>query len=317
MKNDLISVIIPVYKVEKYLDKCVQSVVEQTYKNLEIILVDDGSPDGCPAMCDEWAKKDSRIKVIHKENGGPSDARNVALDIAKGDYIMFLDSDDYVDLKVCEVLLGLSKEHEADVAICNFYQVFENEPFEEKPNKREILKVYERESRFEPLKYFCIQTIVAWGKLYKKNIFKNIRYPKGKLNEDEYVVHKYLYEAKKIVYTSQKLWYYLKREGSIMSRLSKVYEKSNLEPFRERIDYFIEKGVDEDTIAFACTSYLRHLLYGFNKVNITKEDKRYLNSEYKKIFKKINWKYVSFNRKVWIFAYKLFRINLFKIKLFR
>lgn len=97
MNKSLVSVIVPVYKVEKYLDKCVESIVEQTYKNLEIILVDDGSPDNCPSMCDSWAQKDSRIKVIHKENGGVSSARNSALDAAAGDYICFVDSDDFIE----------------------------------------------------------------------------------------------------------------------------------------------------------------------------------------------------------------------------
>lgn len=314
MEEELISIIIPVYKVEKYLDKCVESVVNQTYKNLEIILVDDGSPDKCPAMCDEWAKKDKRIKVIHKENGGVSLARNAGIDIASGDYLAFVDSDDYVDINVCKILLSLSKEHKADVAICDFYEVFEGKLFEKESNENEIVKVYENENKFDVLKEFSVQTIVPWGKLYKNNIFKNIKYPEGKENEDEYVVHKYLYEAKKIVYTSQKLWYYLKRADSIMSRLKKVYEKSNLDPFCERIEFFKEKGVDDDTMTFAYITYLRALLGGLNKSNITKEDKKYLNSEYKKTLKKIKWKYVSFKRKVWILAYGIFKINLFKRK---
>ena len=118
--NPLISVIVPVYKAEKYLDKCVQSIVNQTYKNLEIILVDDGSPDNCPEMCDEWAKKDSRIKVIHKENGGVSSARNAGLDNSFGDYIGFVDSDDFIENDFYECLYDNLVENGADISFCTF-----------------------------------------------------------------------------------------------------------------------------------------------------------------------------------------------------
>ena len=124
MEKDLISVIIPVYKVEKFLEKCVNSVLEQTYKNLEIILVDDGSPDGCPALCDELAKKDKRIKVIHKKNGGVSSARNAALDEAKGKYVCFVDSDDYIEPTYAEDLHKAITENDVQMAVCDTYDVY-------------------------------------------------------------------------------------------------------------------------------------------------------------------------------------------------
>ena len=113
-----ISVVVPVYNVEEYLDQCVESLVGQTYKNLEVILVDDGSPDNCPAMCDEWAERDNRIKVIHKENGGVSSARNAALDIASGDYIGFVDSDDWIEPDMYEILIKNAKKYDADISRC-------------------------------------------------------------------------------------------------------------------------------------------------------------------------------------------------------
>ena len=125
MEEELISIIVPVYKVEKYLDKCINSIVSQTYKNLEVILVDDGSPDSCGKMCDEWTKKDTRIKVIHKENGGLSDARNFGLDCAKGKYIQFVDSDDYIEKDMIEFLYKNLKENNADISICSNYMVDE------------------------------------------------------------------------------------------------------------------------------------------------------------------------------------------------
>ena len=118
MKAELVSVVVPVYKVERYLDKCIGSIVKQTYTNLEIILVDDGSPDNCPQMCDEWAKKDARIRVIHKENGGLSDARNAALDICTGTYVVFVDSDDYVHPEYVSYLYEMIVQHNADLAVC-------------------------------------------------------------------------------------------------------------------------------------------------------------------------------------------------------
>ncbi len=127
MEKDLISIIVPVYKVEQYLDKCVQSIVEQTYENLEIILVDDGSPDNCPKMCDTWAKKDSRIKVIHKQNGGVSSARNMALDIAKGEYIGFVDSDDYIKSNMYETLISMMINNDLELSNCGYTYSLENE----------------------------------------------------------------------------------------------------------------------------------------------------------------------------------------------
>ena len=132
--KDLITVVIPIYKVEQYLDKCIQSIINQTYKNLQIILVNDGSPDNCGKICDEYALKDNRIEVIHKINGGLSDARNVGIGRAKGKYIGFVDSDDYIEKDMYENMYNLLEERNADVCICNFYNVIENNNIIKNPN---------------------------------------------------------------------------------------------------------------------------------------------------------------------------------------
>ena len=125
--KSLVSVIVPIYKVEKYLNKCVDSIINQSYKNLEIILVDDGSPDKCGEICDKYAEKDSRVKVIHKENGGLSDARNAGIDIAKGDYLLFVDSDDWITSNICEVLIKNANDNLSDIIACNQYESFDGD----------------------------------------------------------------------------------------------------------------------------------------------------------------------------------------------
>ena len=142
MEEDLISIVIPVYKVEKYLEKCIESVLKQTYTNLQIILVDDGSPDNCGKICDEYAKRDSRIDVIHKVNGGLSEARNVGISKAKGRYIGFVDSDDYIKENMYEILLNLIKEYNADASICNLYDVIEGKEYIR--NKNNGIQEYSR-----------------------------------------------------------------------------------------------------------------------------------------------------------------------------
>ncbi len=313
MKKELVTIIIPVYKVEQYLDKCVESVVNQTYKNLEIILVDDGSPDNCPAMCDEWAKKDSRIKVIHKKNGGLSDARNAGLnEMAKNGYVIFLDSDDYLSPTTCEDLLGLVKKYEADVAICNFARVNEDGKIEN-VNNENVVTIFEGNDRFDLLNIYPVQTIVAWGKIYKKDIFNDIRYPVGKIYEDGYVVHQYLYEAKRVVYSSKQLWFYLQRQDSIMGENKGKYKKEDNDAFLMRIEFFKANKVDEEIITTAYVAYLRALLGSLIKENVAKADRQYINNEFKEKYKEVSWKYVSFKKKIILFFYRYFKINLIKL----
>ena len=173
MEKDLISVIVPVYKVEKYLEKCIESVLKQTYTNLQIILVDDGSPDNCGKICDEYAKKDSRIEVIHKINGGLSDARNVGINRANGRYIGFVDSDDYIKEDMYEKLINLIKEYDADISICNLYDVIDGKEYVR--NKDNGIHEY---SRIDILKEILLDKNIqsyAWNKLYKKELFDEIK----------------------------------------------------------------------------------------------------------------------------------------------
>ena len=175
----LITVIIPVYKVELYLERCIESVRNQIYTNLEIILVDDGSPDNCPQICDDYAKRDNRIIVIHKENGGLSSARNSGLDIMTGQYVTFLDSDDFFHNEFVFHLYNLAEKYDADLVKCGYIKG-SGTKFN-KQNTKEVIEIYDRRSVF--LKYK--NKIAAWGLLYKTILWANVRFPVGMLNEDD------------------------------------------------------------------------------------------------------------------------------------
>ena len=213
MEQPLISVIVPVYKVEDYLDECVQSIVNQTYENLEIILVDDGSPDRCPEMCDEWAKRDSRIKVIHKENGGASSARNVGLDIAKGEYIGFVDSDDYIAENMYEIMIGSIQKYGKKISTCGSIFVKENR---EKVAGVGILeeKNLDTEDAIRAVFYKRVGTAV-WCKLFARDVFVNLRFPVGETNEEFPLIIPMIKKAQGIVHTGKLLYYYRQREESI------------------------------------------------------------------------------------------------------
>lgn len=249
MSNKKVSVIVPIYKVEQYLDRCVRSIRNQTYQNLEIILVDDGSPDGCPQMCDEYANEDSRIKVIHKANGGLSDARNYGLDAATGDYISFVDSDDYIHRQMYESMLQAAEDYQADIVISDWQRVNEGETPPDKsvvPDKQHIQVLDGRKIQYS---YFDepdnrITYTVAWNKLYAKEIFANRRFPKGKVHEDEFVTFQTLYHAKKIVYLKERLYFYLVRDVSIMGEFN-VKRFDIFDAYDAKLKFFLKHGEKE------------------------------------------------------------------------
>lgn len=218
---DLVSIIVPVYKVEKYLQRCVSSLLNQTYHKLEIILVDDGSPDNCGKICDNYAAQDNRIKVIHKENGGLSDARNAAIPLAQGVYISFVDSDDWVSEKYVEHLYEAIKKDNSDLAFSWFANVFEGQ---EQDISRHSIAEENNIENYTPLNsHDCLKKMLyqngveccAWGKLYKKEIISDLRYPVGKLYEDIPVTYECIKRAKKIAVTSNVDYFYLQRDTSI------------------------------------------------------------------------------------------------------
>lgn len=215
MNNPLITVIVPCYNVELYLPRCVDSILNQTYKNLEIFLVDDGSPDRCGEICDEYARQDKRIKVIHKENGGLSDARNVAIDVATGEYIVFVDSDDFVALDYVETLYQLATDNDAQVAV-TWLKCFDEGtgPVADTHNGK-TLKVFTAEEALLSMFYQKDFDTAACAKIYHHSLFEGIRYPEGWLYEDLSTTYRLMMKCRRVAFSNYMSYYYLLRKSSI------------------------------------------------------------------------------------------------------
>lgn len=230
--SDLISVIIPVYKVEEYLDECVASVIAQTYSNLEIILVDDGSPDNCPQMCDVWAERDNRIKVIHKKNGGLSNARNVGIDAASGKYIAFVDSDDYIKPEMMEKLLTELMRTDADIVSCGIQNVGEKTGSWAGQNfvgtSEEILNKLYHETTY---------SAAVWNKLYCRHCWRELRFPEGKLCEDTFTTYQLVHNARRIAMISDALYCYRIRPESIMTSSFSLKRMDEEEAWRSNYQF--------------------------------------------------------------------------------
>lgn len=213
----LISVIVPIYKVEQYLERCVDSILNQTFTDFELVLVDDGSPDNCGAICDEYAKKDERIVVIHKENGGLSDARNAGIEWAlknsDSQWITFIDSDDWVHIDYLKLLYNAAKENNVSISSGRFVKTLNNDEV----TKHDFLSA----KLVSPEEYYVedrVNAIVAWGKLYKKSLWGKIRYPYGKIHEDEFTTYKLLFANEKIAVIDNILYYYFTNPNGIMGQ---------------------------------------------------------------------------------------------------
>lgn len=243
MDAPLISVIVPVYNVEAYLDRCVQSIVDQTYQNLEIILVDDGSPDHCPAMCDAWAKKDHRIKVIHKANGGLSAARNAGMAVSTGEYIGFVDSDDYIAPEMFRLLLERITADGSDISVCGVELVFEDGSAPRNMTvagscllaRGAAMKAVIRESWIKQ---------PVWNKLYKADMVRSIPFPVGKYHEDVFWTWQAVSRANSVSVFDTPCYYYAQRSGSIMAEAYSLRRLDAIEAKEQRLA-FIEKEFPE------------------------------------------------------------------------
>ena len=306
--NPLISVIVPVYNVEEYLDRCVESIVNQTYHNLEIILVDDGSTDSSGAKCDEWAKKDNRIVVIHKENGGQASARNKALQIAKGDLIGFVDSDDYIDSTMYEKLKGCLNINNCDIVECTKIDFDDQTPkcnsigfgkvlvF----NRKETIEDFIKEEHFK-----C----TVWNMLLKASIAKNIMFDEGKTHEDILWPYRAYMSAERIAYIDNALYFYYQRPNSTMNMKYSEKRFDGLDALETRAE--LVKKDFPDLYHLATKSYLGACMYQYQFLCRQPENEeyenyksilynRFCNGDKNALFDGLNIKY-----RIW---YTLFRV---------
>lgn len=274
----IVSIIVPIYNIENYIEDCVQSITNQSYKNLEIILVDDGSSDNSPLICDELAKKDNRIKVIHKKNGGLSSARNAGIEIAKGEYLGFIDGDDIVNCEMYEFMINIAINENADIVQCEFLKFLNiseivNDSYDSEVtifNNVEALK-----NLYKP--GINISSIVTWTKIYKRDLFKEIRFPLGKLHEDEFTTYKLLYKANKIAYTNRKLCYYRQTPNSIMNSNFSKNRLDVLESLEERLDFINNNFNDSELKDLSLEYYLMNCMNSYYLYkNSHPEDKKTL-----------------------------------------
>lgn len=280
MEKDLISIVVPVYKVETYLNRCIQSIVKQTYKNLEIILVDDGSPDNCPSICDTWAHQDMRIKVIHKKNSGQADARNAGLAIATGKYFTFVDSDDYVDERFVEILYIQIRENNAQISCVGLQNFNDDKPAitDMEPHKTEIYgKKDALAALFDESKFGNY----VWNKLFKRELFDTIKFPSGKLMEDFAIIYLLFEQSEQISYCPVKVYFYNQREESTLHKVNKKLQTDWYLIAKERYFYIREKypTIQENyryfnTVILCCYPYLQ------------KEEAAYARREFRR-----NWNY--------------------------
>lgn len=300
----LISVIIPVYKTEKYLKTCVVSVCESDYKNLQIILVDDGSPDKCPEMCDELALGDSRIEVIHKENGGLSDARNAALDIAQGDYVTFIDSDDLIKKDMISDMYDIAVKENCDIVKTGMIMT---EDEKDEGVNGDYIVVGKREALGRI--YTDPPSIVTiCGKLFKISLFDGLRFPVGMLNEDEYLTPRLFYRCERIALSEKTGYLYMQRPGESIMRSSFSPKKMQiLSIMEDRIKLFEEWNYS-DIVKLSKRDYFCHLLNLYEQT-----DKKEFSSEHETVKQKlktnISFSSLSIGQKI---RYVLLRLNLYK-----
>ena len=291
----MISIIIPVYNVYSYLEECIESICDQTYTDLEIILVDDGSTDNSGDICDKYEKKDSRIKVIHQENQGLSAARNTGIEAADGEFLMFVDSDDRIHPMMIQALYSAISHNKADIAICSHRTIQETKATESGFPKIEnyateilsgrdcIKKIYSSEGSTRQK----IDMTVAWNKLYRKQQFFHLRYPFGRLHEDEFLTYKILYPLKKCVYLDAPLYEYRIREGSIMKNKSVDRLQVKMEAFEEKCSYF-ERVNDQELYLETLRRYetsIAELILFLEKNPVGNDLLHKLNGRFKLVYK--------------------------------
>lgn len=296
---DLISIIIPVYQAEKYLDRCIESVVNSTYRDIEVLLIDDGSTDHSSLICDQWVRRDPRVKVIHKQNGGVSSARNRGIEEATGSYIIMVDSDDYISKDMINDLYYRSQIDHTDLVICDFDRgrsesyCFDNNDV---LNDTEIIKAEDAMLRSYQDNSAALMYIAPWCKLYKRCLFEGIRYPVGKIFEDIYITHLLLFKTDRISIVPKKMVYYYEHDDSIMHQKFHAGKLDYLEALKERICFFSErKNTELRSIAY--DEYMHALIWEYSRardilhnIDITNQIKKRYRDAYHLFYKNKRYK---------------------------
>lgn len=274
MKNALVSVIVPVYQVEEYLQECIESIREQTYGNLDIILVDDGSKDASLQICDAYQDMDERIRVIHQENKGLSAARNAGIAVAEGEYYVFIDSDDYIHSQMIERLLQVSVETTADIVYCDYTS--DEEAFVKCTPADDIKYIkYSREDILQKVTDVeRTPVVIAWNKLYRKKLFEDISYCEGRLHEDEFIIHRLYDKCDLVCSVSEKLYFYRQRSGSITGQLSEKSVNDKMDALKDRVDFY--KSKEETIFSRACAIYLYTMVWLYFNVKAKTQKKEIL-----------------------------------------
>lgn len=313
----LISIIVPIYNVEKYIHKCINSIINQTYKNIEVILVDDGSTDRCSEICDEFAKKDNRIKVIHQKNSGLSEARNTGIENSSGEYLLFIDSDDYIEVCTCEHLIKCLSKEKVDIIQFKKRIYFENKPTEIldkdiSSTNHENYKVYNRSTAYDMYMNNKEFTREAWDKLYSKKLFDNIKFPKDRLAEDLATTYKLILNSNKLAVLDIELYNYLIRSNSIMGQKSiKLMEdacKGHLEIYNfNKVHY-------RKYIKVSLSNYFNNLVKLYCRLDfLNKKEYEYRLKEIEDIIKGIKLKEINLKSKLVFLLLKLNKKIFFKV----
>lgn len=260
-----LAVIVPVYNVEAYLKKCIESIIGQSFKDFRLILINDGSTDDSGDICDFYEKQDPRITVIHQANQGLSMARNKGIEESTEDYISFIDSDDAIHKDMLKILYNNLIENQGDVSICGYKPVYEGQVLEDQAQVNNVSLLNNIAAVNRIVEENDTMMIIAWGKIYKTSLFKNIRYPKGKYHEDEFVTYRVLYDAKRVVVTDAKLYYYTQRKESITGDRYSLKRLEKLEGLEEAI-YFFKKRNETDLGRKAEIRYLLNIQIAYYRV---------------------------------------------------
>lgn len=302
-----ISIIIPIYNVEKYLKCCLDSVLDQTFKDFEVILVNDGSTDSCRQICEIYKNKDKRVKVINKENGGLSSARNSGINIARGKYITFIDSDDFIEKDMCKILYELSEFYKADISVCKSIDVSETGKIINYIKLDEKIKCFSNVKALEEIHKDI--RVCTWAKLYNRKLFNSLKFPEGKIHEDEFTTHILLYNSNKVVSINKAMYYYRKVNTSITNSKFNLNRLHIIEAIESRIQFMNEIG-DLNLYLKTLIEYGNKLIEIYYKIkeNLEQPEKYLVEIKFKfdKVFKKIILnKNVSVKNKIKFLVFKI------------